>query len=230
MGQVCSRLVVTGLLVMLAGCSKPQPDSGNGASLPSPGAPTSPATTAAATATATVPATASATATATATTSATATATATASATATAAATAAAGDVITYTPYANARFCFVIDVPNGMIADPPPENGDGQSWKSKDGAAELSAFGMNLVVDTINLDSMFADASKDDPSKGRKVTLKVKEKDYYVISGFEGTRIFYEKFIFSADHYIGYIVKYPTSGKAWWGHVVDHLTKAFHVC
>src|SRR6516165_10403605 len=37
---------------------------------------------------------------------------------------------IAYQSYSNARFCFTLDIPKGMVADPPPENGDGQAWHS----------------------------------------------------------------------------------------------------
>lgn len=46
-------------------------------------------------------------------------------------------------PYTNARFGFSDVIPEGFIANRPPEDGDGLSWHSPDGTATLTITGGN---------------------------------------------------------------------------------------
>ncbi len=143
---------------------------------------------------------------------------------------AASSSEIAYTPYENGRFCCHLDTPRGMRAEVPPENGDGQSWKSADGTAEIKAWGANIVVADQLIDALFADESKDAPGNARKVTLKVKQKGSFVVSGYDGTQIFYEKYVFAADHYVLFVAKYAPSGKGGWDRVVEHMAASFRAC
>jgi hypothetical protein len=143
---------------------------------------------------------------------------------------AASSSEIAYASYKNERFCFQLDTPRGMLAEPPPENGDGQSWKSTDGAAEIKAWGANIVVAEQSIDALFADESKDSPVKSRKVTLKAKGAGSFVVSGYEGGEIFYEKYLFAADHYVAFVARYAPSGKAWWDRAVERMAASFRAC
>ena len=51
-----------------------------------------------------------------------------------------------WTVYSNPRFGVSIDVPPGFVNDvPEPENGDGLTFHSGDGKADLLVWGNNLV-------------------------------------------------------------------------------------
>lgn len=91
-------------------------------------------------------------------------------------------------------------------------------------------WGANIVVADQSIDALFADESKDAPAKGRKVTLKSKQKGSFVVSGYEGAQIFYEKYLFAADHYVAFVATYAPSGKGWWDRAVEHMAASFHAC
>jgi len=51
-----------------------------------------------------------------------------------------------WTTYENARFGYVVDIPPGFVEDgPPPENGDGQLFRSADGTQLLRVYGGNII-------------------------------------------------------------------------------------
>ena len=91
--------------------------------------------------------------------------------------------------YVNARFGTSISYPAGVFsnANPAPENGDGQSWKSNDGA-ELSVWGQsNAAAETPK--SLLNSVSSDIP----KVTYKRVGKHSMTVSGFNGETIIYHR-------------------------------------
>ena len=55
----------------------------------------------------------------------------------------------------NARFGFSVDVPADLVAEPPPDNGDGQAFRSADGHLHLTVSGLNDVLDQ-DLDAVVA--------------------------------------------------------------------------
>ncbi|APT33070.1 hypothetical protein MCBMB27_03779 [Methylobacterium phyllosphaerae] len=55
----------------------------------------------------------------------------------------------------NARFGFSIDVPADLVAEPPPDNGDGQAFHSADGHLHLTVSGLNDGLDQ-DLDAVVA--------------------------------------------------------------------------
>ena len=58
-----------------------------------------------------------------------------------------------WSSYANARFGVSIDIPPGFLNDvPEPANGDGLTFHSADGTAELLVWGNNLVDADFNQD------------------------------------------------------------------------------
>jgi hypothetical protein len=61
-------------------------------------------------------------------------------------ATAPASAASTLEPYVNARFGFAVDVPAAFEAQPAPQNADGRTFRSPDGAASLVVFGYQDAV------------------------------------------------------------------------------------
>jgi hypothetical protein len=63
-----------------------------------------------------------------------------------------AGD---WTTYSNPRFGETIDIPPGFVNDvPAPANGDGLTYHSANGDAELLVWGNNLVVGNFEEDAL----------------------------------------------------------------------------
>lgn len=102
-----------------------------------------------------------------------------------------AQQTIQYKVYRNARFDYVISYPSRLLV-PQGEatNGDGQKFATKDGSAELIVFGSNNALDQ-TLEEAFNEAKS--ITGDRVVTYQTMKQDWFVVSGSEGGRIFYQK-------------------------------------
>ena len=94
--------------------------------------------------------------------------------------------------YYNERFAYSIKYPASFIADPPPTNGDGESWRSADGQAEYTTWGAPVInPKTVMQEQIYL------ATEGRQVTLKRVQPASFVVSGFQADgRIFYRKTIY----------------------------------
>ena len=128
------------------------------------------------------------------------------------------------TAYANPRFNFSVDVPRGLVRLPPPDNGDGQTWRSRDGQVRLLAWGSYGpgVLDIPRLADYAAYMVKAQQDDGGRVTYKrlLGEREgngSFVLSGFlKDGRIFYEKTLVRAGQAATVRVEYPVSARPVW--------------
>lgn len=117
--------------------------------------------------------------------------------------------------YVNPRFGTAVEFPAEVFAQPqlPPDNGDGQRWRSPDGA-ELAAFGSYNALEQTPA-GFFAEliASR---RQTTKLTYSRVEDRWGVVSGFAGQEVYYEKYVFGEGDEIihGLILRYPTALKA----------------
>jgi hypothetical protein len=125
--------------------------------------------------------------------------------------------------YMNPRFGTIVDYPASVftVRDAPPDNGDGQSFHSGDGHAQLSVYGAyNAEGDTPQryLDKL---ADKD-------VTYRRATAHYYVMSGTRNGELFYERCNFQPrGDVIGcFFVSYPAQDKTAWDPIVTRLGKS----
>ena len=114
--------------------------------------------------------------------------------------------------YCNDRFQFCVKYPTRLRADPPPINGDGQSWSSPDGAVQMSASGTYLGDQT--LDTLWKDSTA--PDKDKTFTLKTRSAASFIVSYSTASdaKIHYEKTIVSRDALIELSVEYPAARHA----------------
>lgn len=118
--------------------------------------------------------------------------------------------------YCNARFSFCLGYPISFVSQSPPENGDGEALLSRDGLAEIRAFGSLAVEDFNTLEQEFTVAT----SK-TKLTYKRITKDWFVFSGIDQKgEIVYRKTVRKKINYMGkpatqvfqtLMIKYPAS-------------------
>ena len=123
--------------------------------------------------------------------------------------------------YTNPRFGTTVDYPVDLftVRDPPADNGDGQTFRTADGRAELSIYGTNnleaetpevYVTRHVNLDD---------------VTFKRVTSDYYVVSGSRGATIYYERCNFPNDAILNcFYISYPAQEKAAWDAIVTRIS------
>ncbi len=128
--------------------------------------------------------------------------------------------------YMNPRFGATVDYPANVftVRDPPPENGDGQSFRSSDGRAQLLIYGAyNAEGDT---PQNYLEKHADQGVSYRRTTAR-----YYVISGTRKDQIFYERCNFQpvGDIIVCLSITYPAHEKAAWDPIVARLNKSLRV-
>jgi hypothetical protein len=136
-----------------------------------------------------------------------------------------AGD---WTSYANARFGETIDIPPGFVNDvPEPENGDGLTFHSADGKAELLVWGNNLVDEDFKADGQ--SRVSDETDNGWDVSYqKDAGQAWGVYSGSKGNRIMYARSIASCKRAqaVHFRIEYPGAQKKEYDAIVDRLSKS----
>lgn len=121
----------------------------------------------------------------------------------------------TYNQYCNARFGFCISYPSTFKAQGESDNGDGQEFISSDSKASLLVYkdGRDAIYESeseCKNQSFQSDITSDET---KKVTYKKMGDRFYVVSGNEGSSIFYQKTIFTNEGMMTAIFTYPTSQK-----------------
>ena len=130
--------------------------------------------------------------------------------------------------YANPRFGVTIDVPPGFLNDvPEPENGDGLTFHSADGKAELLVWGNNLVDGDFAADGMSRLQGETDDGWGVSYH-RVSGKEWNVFSGSKGGRIMYARSIASCQgtQALHFRIEYPEAQKKEYDAIVKRLGKS----
>jgi hypothetical protein len=123
------------------------------------------------------------------------------------------------------RFGTIADYPADLfsVQDPPPDNGDGASFRTADSRAQLAIFGAyNVENDTPQSCVATLDEFKD-------ATYKRVTPEFYAISGASGADIYYDRCNFPPhnDDVLNCIhVTYPAREKAFWDAIVTRISKS----
>jgi hypothetical protein len=136
-----------------------------------------------------------------------------------------------WSSYANARFGITIDISPGFVNDvPEPENGDGLTFHSADGKAELLVWGNNLVEADFNQD--VAERLKSDMEDGWNISYVagVNGSGWQVYSGTREDRLLYAKSISSCKETqaLHFRLEYPEAQKTDFDPVVARLAKSLN--
>jgi hypothetical protein len=133
-------------------------------------------------------------------------------------------------PYFNPRFGTIVDAPTeGFTASPPAASGDGQEWVSDDGSGQVLVYGTLIVtVDTFwQYRDYITDLARSD---GLDITYAPGKGNWFVISGYLGQDIVYEKVVLTtgcssliANHLY---VKYPVAQKKRYDPIVSRMAKS----
>lgn len=127
--------------------------------------------------------------------------------------------------YHNARFGTTADYPADVftVRAPPPANGDGQTFRTADGRAELLIYGTHNVED----DTPRSYVAK--YHNGPEVTYKRVTRSFFVVSGVRDGKIFYSRCNFpaEADGIIDCLaLRYPADDKAAWDAIVTRISRS----
>ncbi|MDG4881527.1 hypothetical protein [Mesorhizobium sp. WSM4884] len=116
--------------------------------------------------------------------------------------------------YVNARFGTSCTFPDEIfsITEAEPENGDGQQWSAPDGASLTCSGIYNIDNDT---PKGFVADEKANTGPGYEITYNKTGKNWAVLSGIKGDKVFYERRLFGKDGVIRSVwIEYPSSLKA----------------
>jgi hypothetical protein len=130
--------------------------------------------------------------------------------------------------YKNERFGYTLSYPSNVFSrQPPADNGDGQSFLTADGRAKLVVFGA-------------ANRENFTPSKYRETILRefggYDQMDYsptgktwFVLSGFRGENIYYQKVMFSCGGSVINVlsVTFPRAEKKFYEGLVEVMEDNF---
>jgi len=134
-----------------------------------------------------------------------------------------------YKSYYNPRFEFSVAYPsNILIPGPPAWNGAGRIFRSTEGATEMRVFGgYNALFQTLS-----GVYKRECAVRGRKITYKAFNGNWFVISGYEGQNVFYLKQILKNDElkneiFLTLTIEYPKSKKNILDPVTAIIAKSF---
>lgn len=124
--------------------------------------------------------------------------------------------------YGNARFGFSICYPADLLVPQgESDNGDGQTFAAADGAV-LAAWGHHDVLDETVKDAMARTAGVLS-GQGAAVSYQAVGKHWYVLSGTQDQRIFYEKSIRTDGQFVAFRLTYPATAAQRYAPVVKRL-------
>jgi hypothetical protein len=125
--------------------------------------------------------------------------------------------------YANPRFGTTADYPADLftVQDPPPENGDGATFRTADGRAQLVIYGA-YNVDNDTPASYVAKNEEFNGAAYKRVT-----SGFYVVSGTSGSDIYYDRCNFPPrnDDVLNCVhIVYPAAEKALFDPIVARIS------
>jgi len=130
--------------------------------------------------------------------------------------------------YLNARFSTVCTFPDQIFTErmPEPENGDGLEWRSADGAS-VACYGSYNALD--NTPKSLVENEKSNPEPGEKITYSKAGKNWAVLSGTKGDKIFYRRSVFGKEDVIHSVfIEYPAALKAKYDPLVGAIAASLH--
>jgi hypothetical protein len=94
-----------------------------------------------------------------------------------------------YQTYSNDRFDYSISFPaNFLTRQETAPNGDGRSFLSADGRVAMVVYGL-LNTREKSLKDLYEEEMK----PGRQITYQIRKDKWFVVSGFENNKVFYQK-------------------------------------
>lgn len=136
-----------------------------------------------------------------------------------------------YSRYVNPRFKYGIDYPSFLNPGEEAENGDGLKFASADNQIELVVYGQSAYA-TVDgsawtIDKVYQETLAYRKREGQQVTYKAKGKDWCVVSGRDGDKIFYSKVMIHDENVKAFELKYPAERKEVLDPVVTRIVESF---
>lgn len=130
--------------------------------------------------------------------------------------------------YHNSRFGFRLRYPASTFRPgEPTENGDGQTFVTDDGQAKVVTY---AALNAENLTPQaYRETLMSEYGGYDMLDYQPKGKTWFVLSGFRGDKIFYEKIMFSCNNKVINVlaVSFPTAEKSKYEPIVEQLEDNF---
>ena len=128
-----------------------------------------------------------------------------------------------YDKYTNLRYGFTVFWPSSFRAQPPPANGDGQTWTSPDGQVLLSAYGAG------NLSNYSPGQDEAIDARSMSVVYENISGNVVTVSGYKdnGQTIVYQRDVVGPGAIDTLYWSYPADQKKRWDAVVTRTAMTF---
>lgn len=126
-----------------------------------------------------------------------------------------------YKTYTNARYGYSISYPsNLLVPQGEADNGDGQAFLSKDGAAEMRVYGSQDLGGGLAQSYLEAQA-------GKAVSYKTMKGNWFVVSGRANGKIFYQKTMLKGGALKTFTIEYDESQKSIYDAITARIARSF---
>ncbi len=139
---------------------------------------------------------------------------------------------MTWNIYSNARFGYDIEYPDILLPQEESQNGDGRQFVSSDEKSKLTVYGAFNSLD-LSVEQMYKAAIDEYKKAGKKIIYKIIDKNWFVLSGYDGDKVFYRKTMRKhqlkddIDVDITFIITYPKSQKSTFDKITEKISGSF---
>lgn len=132
-----------------------------------------------------------------------------------------------YATYHNARFNYSIAYPaKVLIPQGEAANGDGQKFLSRDGRVEMLVYGSNNSLNQTLRDA-YQEEINPSAHPQRRISYQVMRADWFVVSGTENGRVFYQKTFLRREVFKTFRIEYDESQKGTFDSITAAIAKSF---
>jgi hypothetical protein len=128
---------------------------------------------------------------------------------------------VKYRTYHNLRFDYSVSYPvNILIPQGEAVNGDGQRFLSRDGRTEMLVYGSHNSLNQSLRQVFEQEISRTSEHPDRLLTYQILKRDWFVVSGIEARRVFYQKTLLRNGVFKTFRIEYDKGKK----HIFDPIT------
>jgi hypothetical protein len=135
---------------------------------------------------------------------------------------------VRYSTYHNARFDYSISYPvNILVPQGESVNADGQRFVSKDGRTEMLVYGSHNSLNQ-SLREVYEDESnRTAEHPNRVISYQILRQDWFVVSGVENGRVFYQKTMFRNSVFKTFRIEYDEQQKRTFDPITVAIARSF---
>lgn len=134
---------------------------------------------------------------------------------------------VTYRTYQNARYNFSIAYPSTLMPEGEADNGDGQTFRSRDDTVLMRAWGSQNISNE-SLRAAYQAAIADfENSGGGSATYKFLGRGFFVVSGVREGKIVYQKTLMRGGTVKTFLIEYPEALQPTYDPITARIARSF---